>query len=224
MDRQVYGGVNQAVAAAVPAFTGSILDLGCGDGSFGVWLKSKGVHSVTGVTIHGPEASLARRSLDRVIEADLDHWQPDPEDRYDGIVASHVLEHLADPWNLLKRLRRAAKPGAWLVVALPNVLFWRQRLALLRGQFRYTDGGIMDSTHLRFFDWTTAGMLVAESGWALAGKTADGGFPGSRWTGPLRNPIDRLACKACPGLFGFQFVFRARLCAELPGVSDSVIP
>jgi 16S rRNA G1207 methylase RsmC len=42
MDRQVYGGVNRAVAESVPAFTGSILDLGCGDGSFGVWLKSKG--------------------------------------------------------------------------------------------------------------------------------------------------------------------------------------
>lgn len=224
MDRQVYGGVNRAVAEAIPAFTGSILDLGCGDGSFGVWLKSKGVRSVTGITIHGTEASLARRSLDRVIEADLDRWQPDLEDRYDGIVASHVLEHLADPWNLLKKLRRAAKPGAWLVVALPNVLFWRQRLAFLRGEFRYTDGGIMDSTHLRFFDWKTAGALLTKTGWAVGKQTADGGFPGSRWTGPLREPIDRLACKACPGLFGFQFVFRAQLCAELSGVSDSVIP
>jgi hypothetical protein len=58
----------------------------------------------------------------------------------------------------------------------------------------------------------------------VVAQTADGGFPGSRWTGPLRGGIDRLACKACPGLFGFQFVFKARLCAELPGVSDSVIP
>lgn len=224
MDRQVYGGVNRAVAEAVPGCTGTVLDLGCGDGSFGTWMKSRGVRSVTGVTIHGPEATLARRCLDHVIEADLDGWKPDPGDRYDGIVASHVLEHLSDPWSLLRRLRRAVKPDGWLVVALPNVLFWRQRLAFLGGSFRYADGGIMDATHLRFFDWSAAGTLLAETGWTTDLRRADGGFPGSRWTGPLRPSLDRLACRAFPGLFGFQFVFRARLCAELPGVSDSVTP
>jgi SAM-dependent methyltransferase len=224
MNRQVYGGVNRAVAEAIPACTGSVLDLGCGDGSFGVWLKSRGVRSVTGVTIHGPEAALARRCLDTVIEADLDRWQPDARDPYDGIVASHVLEHLSDPWNLLRRLRRVVKPDGWLVVALPNVLFWRQRLDFLRGSFRYADGGIMDATHLRFFDWSAAGALLTETGWTTDQRKADGGFPGSRWTGPLKPSLDRLACRACPGLFGFQFVFKAHLCAQWSGVSDSVTP
>jgi SAM-dependent methyltransferase len=222
MERQVYGGVNQAVAEAIPAFTGSVLDLGCGDGSFGAWLKSRGVRSVTGVTVHGPEATLARRSLDRVVEADLDHWLADEPDRYDGIVASHVLEHLSDPWRLLRRLHRAAKPGTWLVVAVPNVLFWRQRLQFVLGRFRYSQGGLMDDTHLRFFDWTTASTMLVESGWIPDRKIADGGFPGSRWAGPLKTSINRFACGVSPGLFGFQFVFRARLCADLARVSDSL--
>lgn len=222
MDRQVYGGVNRAVAQAVPTCTGSVLDLGCGDGSFGAWLKSHGVRSVTGVTVHGPEAALARQCLDRVIEADLDRWQPEETDRYDGIVASHVLEHLCDPWSLLRRLQRVARPETWLVVALPNVLFWRQRLSFLRGRFRYTGGGIMDSTHLRFFDWTAADGLLVESGWIPEVRLADGGFPGSRYSGPLRGAVDRLACRVWPGLFGFQFVFKARLCADLRRVPARV--
>jgi SAM-dependent methyltransferase len=214
MERQVYGGVNAAVAAAIPAHPGRVLDLGCGDGSFGTWLKGRGATRVTGVTIQGREAELAARVLDEVIETDLDRWEPAADAGYDGVVASHVLEHLVDPGRLLQAVRRRVNPGGWLVVGLPNVLFWRQRLAFFRGHFRYTQGGLMDDTHLRFFDWVTAQELVTRSGWNLEYAVADGGFPGSRWLGGGRLALDQAACRAWPGTFGFQFVFRARLTAQ----------
>ncbi len=219
MQRAVYGGVNQAVAALIPSGATRVLDLGCGDGSFGKWLKSNGVSSVTGVTVQGTEAELARRVLDEVIEADLDRWEPAEEQVFDGIVASHVLEHLSEPDRLLRVLQARVKPGGWLVAALPNALFWRQRLAFLAGNFRYTQGGIMDSTHLRFFDWTTAHALLTGNGWQPECAVADGSLPGSRWTGPLRPILNRWACRAFPGLFGFQFVFQARLPTRSPPVS-----
>lgn len=218
MKRPVYGGVNPAVAALIPPGATRVLDLGCGDGSFGKWLKSSGVTSVTGVTVQGTEAEMARRVLDEVIEADLDRWEPTEERGFDGVVASHVLEHLSDPDRLLRVVRTCVKPGGWLVAALPNVLFWRQRLAFLSGRFRYTQGGIMDSTHLRFFDWTTAHALLAGNGWQPEYAAADGGLPGSRWTGPFRPGLNQWACRAFPGLFGFQFVFRARLPTGSPPV------
>lgn len=221
MERQVYGGVNRAVAECIPPGADRVLDLGCGDGSFGEWLKGQGVRWVAGVTIHGPEADAARRRLDEVIEADLDRWQPGPGARYDGVVASHVLEHLVDPAGLLRRLPAVLKEGGWLVVALPNVLFWRQRLAFLLGRFRYTNGGLMDSTHLRFFDWAGARRLLEESGWEVELALADGGFPGSRWLGPARRVVDRLACRWGPGLLGFQFVFRARIHAQSRLIDDT---
>jgi len=211
MKRAVYGGVNEAVARMIPSPSGNILDLGCGDGSFGAWLQASGTCQVTGVTIQGTEAQLARERLPRVIEADLDRWEPPDAVTYDGIVASHVLEHLADPSRLLRSLRRTLRPGGWLVVGLPNILFWRQRLHFLLGRFRYTQGGLMDDTHLRFFDWQSAHQLLTASGWLVDESIADGGFPGSRWTGPLRSSLDQFACRAHPGLFGFQFVFRASL-------------
>lgn len=214
MKRAVYGGVNQAVARMIPRPSGNILDLGCGDGSFGAWLQASGDCRVTGVTIQGTEAQLARERLPQVIEADLDRWDPPDAATYDGIVASHVLEHLADPSRLLRSLRRTLRPGGWLVVGLPNILFWRQRLHFLLGRFRYTQGGLMDDTHLRFFDWHSAHQLLTASGWSVDESIADGGLPGSRWTGPLRPTLDRSACRLRPGLFGFQFVFRASLPAQ----------
>ena len=46
------------------------------------------------------------------------------------------------------------------------------------------------------------------------GSDADGGFPGTRWTGPLRPSLDQFACRVRPGVFGFQFVVRATLPAQ----------
>lgn len=101
MERHVYGGVNAPVAGLIPADRRRVLDLGCGDGSFGRWLKQQGSDWVTGVTIQDEEARRAASGLDEVICTDLDRWDPVGE-RYDGVVASHVLEHLADPSTLLQ--------------------------------------------------------------------------------------------------------------------------
>ncbi len=213
MERHVYGGVNAAVASLIPRDRHRVLDLGCGDGSFGRWLKQNGSNWVTGVTIQDEEARQAAVGLDEVICTDLDRWEPAGE-RFDGVVASHVLEHLVDPARLLRCLGRVVVPGGWVVVALPNALFWRQRLEFLSGRFRYSNGGIMDATHLRFFDWSSARNLVNQSGWPLEMALADGGLPGSRFLGSWRGAIDRWACRAWPAGFGFQFVFRARLQAS----------
>jgi len=221
MERHVYGGVNAAVAEWIPRDRGRVLDLGCGDGSFGRWLKDNGSSWVTGVTIQDEEARRAAAGLDEVICADLDGWEPEGE-RFDGVVASHVLEHLKDPGRLLRRLIRRVGPGGWLVVALPNALFWRQRFQFLAGRFRYTQGGIMDATHLRFFDADTARQLVEEAGWPVEAARATGGFPGSRFLGPCRGLVDETACRLWPGVFGFQFVFRARLRAPSRPVQQGV--
>jgi hypothetical protein len=59
------------------------------------------------------------------------------------------------------RLRAALVDGGTLIIALPNVLHWRQRLTFLRGTFRYTPGGIMDA---RIFASTTGRVRDAALG------------------------------------------------------------
>ena len=90
---------------------------------------------------------------------------------------------------------------------LPNVLFWKQRLEFLRGRFRYTDGGLTDRTHVRFFDWDSAEQLVRQAGFEVIERAADGVLPLSRLFGPaLAARMNRAALRRCPGLFGVQFV------------------
>jgi SAM-dependent methyltransferase len=208
---RVYGAVNRAVFECIPPSAKSVLDLGCGNGALGSALKARGACVVTGVTASSEEARLAGSVLDSVVLADLENADLASLGTFDVIVCSHVLEHLRDPGTVLAHLRSNLASDGRLVVALPNPLLWRQRIAFMSGRFRYTQGGIMDDTHLKFFDWFTARRLVETAGYQVVGAVAEGGFPGSRFLpGFLAGALDRLATTMRPGLFGVQFVIVAR--------------
>ena len=207
---QIYGAVNQPVLARVAGTTKRLLDIGCGTGALGRKIKEELDCNVVGITHSDSEAALAAECIDQVLVCDLNSLEPLDMDQFDCIVCSHVLEHLYHPNELLKRVRHLLSPEGTLIVALPNVLFWRQRLNFFRGNFRYTEGGLMDRTHYRFFDWVTAQELLTASGYSVIEASADGTFPLSRYLFGVGQWLDRAALKALPGLFGFQFVFVCR--------------
>jgi len=206
----VYSAVNAPVLVRIPPHARRVLDVGCGAGALGRAIKAQRPTEVVGVTRSEEEAVIARTVLDEVVSADLESADLAHLGRFDCIVCSHVLEHVREPARLLACLRDNLAADGVVLIALPNALHYRQRLAFLAGRFRYTDGGLMDRTHCRFFDWNTARDLVREAGLRLVEACAVGGAPGSRFLGPLRAPLDRAAARSRPGLFGVQFVLTAR--------------
>jgi SAM-dependent methyltransferase len=219
-DDNVYDALNLPVLDKVPQNTRKVLDIGCGTGTLGKALKNRCACEVTGITHSKAEADLATKHLDRVIVCDLDGYDFSDLKGFDCIICSHVLEHLREPRLTLTRLRPNLLPQGRLIVALPNALHWRQRMEFLLGRFRYADGGIMDKTHLRFFDWSTARSLVASSGYKVIHSLAVGNFPQPvfrRILPVIAKRIDKTACLALPGLFGWQFVVIAE--AAVPKVS-----
>jgi SAM-dependent methyltransferase len=222
----IYESLNQAVLHSIPVKSRRILDVGCGTGSLGSELKSGNEREVIGITFSSAEADLARAQLNQVLVVDLDSFVPTADlGQFDAIVCSHVLEHLREPKRLLSLLREHLVPGGSLVVALPNLLFWKQRVRLLRGNFKYTDGGLMDSTHLRFFDWDTARRLLTDSGFSLVNATAEGvcPLPVVRRVLPrcFAARLDATVTQLFPGLFGAQFVIVARVAGEEAKISAS---
>jgi len=117
---------------------------------------------------YSPEAAaLAEaRGVGRIIVGDIERLELDLEPcSFDLLIAGHVLEHLSDPWKVLKRLRGYLRPGGQFVGALPNVRHHSIVLPLvLKGKWQYEQSGVMDWTHLRFFSRGTALALVEEAG------------------------------------------------------------
>ena len=210
----VYEAFNEPVLQFIPTGAKKLLDLGCGNGVLGKYIQERWQAAVTGITYSETEAALARTNLDTVITADLNTFDFAELGQFDCIICSHVLEHLYEPEAVLRKLKGNLSETGTLIVALPNVLFYRQRLEFLKGHFRYTEGGgLMDSTHFRFFDWHTAQEMVQKAGFQIRSAASLGSFPLPvfRKIAPsLARKIDNWATKAYPGTFGWQFVIEAR--------------
>lgn len=130
-----------------------VLDLGCGGGHNGALLKRAGAREVVGVELDAGAAAQARKRLDAVVQGDLAHLDLAQlgDEQFDAILASDVLEHLADPEAVLARALTHLRPGGAVVVSLPNVAHVVVFANLLMKRWPRRSSGIFDRTHLRFF-------------------------------------------------------------------------
>jgi len=113
-----------------------ILDVGCGSGYLAHLLKRER----PSLEIHGcdiAEAALvqSREVLDVAYYLDLDRANlPEPNDKFDLVVCTEVLEHIYDVSRCVREIARVLKPGGFFIVTVPNLSFWRFRLEVLRGR------------------------------------------------------------------------------------------
>jgi 2-polyprenyl-3-methyl-5-hydroxy-6-metoxy-1,4-benzoquinol methylase len=196
-----------------------VLDVACGEGFLARQLQAKG-NRVTGVDalpapalpdafdtyvsheIHadfqGVIAALGGRTFDRVLFLD-------------------ILEHLDDPDRVLRESIAVLKPSGRLVVSVPNVANITQRLALLFGRFTYTDRGLLDRTHRRFYTWKTARRLVEDAGWTVELQRPTVmpielvlGLSPSNPIMRVMNRVLGVATRLLPRLLGYQVLLVAR--------------
>jgi SAM-dependent methyltransferase len=211
---------NPALLELLGRGCGRVLDVGCGAGDNAAWLRARDpACRVQGITHSPREAELAARHLARSWVFDLEQaWPPELEhEQFDALLCSHVLEHLRAPSRVLARLCRLLVPNGSVLIAVPNVLGWRQRLCFLGGRFEYAPSGVLDATHLRFFTYFTADkyLLADAPELVLVEKRVTGSVPLwwlRRHILPARaaQAIDALGCRALPNLFGGEILLKAR--------------
>lgn len=192
-----------------------VLDVGCASGFLRAFLPESDFYLV-GVERDPVLLAQAQQHYDEVHAADLNAALKVNLPTPNAIVLADVLEHLPDPEAvLINLLQRYAKPGTPILISLPNVAHLYVRLSLLLGQFNYTDRGILDRTHLRFFTLKTATQMLG---------ACDIRVTATRVTPvplPLVHPLfgekrllfpvhafSAFLASVLKGLLGFQFILR----------------
>lgn len=132
---------------------GRILDVGCANGGTGeLALRAKKCGYYCGVEVCEESARAARGRISEVIVADIETLIPPwPAQFFDVLILSEVLEHVRDPWAVLRKLHRCLKPGARVFASSPNIAHYSIIRMLLAGRWDLEAFGTMDEAHLRWF-------------------------------------------------------------------------
>jgi O-antigen biosynthesis protein len=147
-----------------------VLEFGCATGYMSEVLRARRGCHVTGVEISAEAADVAKTRCDRVLVGDAEELDYDAllgKERFDVALFADVLEHLRDPERLLRRVRKFLSRRGVVVASVPNVAHGSVRLALLAGEFRYRETGLLDDSHLRFFTHDTLLDLFEAAGYLI---------------------------------------------------------
>lgn len=146
----------------------TILDVGCACGANLLHIKSLNkTAQLYGVELNERAADIAscfaEVSNSNVESLAGKNWQ----EKFDYILMGDILEHLYDPWKVVKQMRDLLQADGCLVVSLPNIMHISVIKDLLQGNWEYKDSGILDRTHLRFFTKKEIETFFAEAGFEI---------------------------------------------------------
>lgn len=164
-----YAGLRSEMLPFFPAGSQKVLDVGCGEGWFGKSIKDKHQSEVWGVDISSKSIEIAKKNIDKAFCINISENHSDIPDHYfDSIFFNDVLEHLIDPYTLLKDIKCKLKDDGVVVASIPNMRHFRVLHKLLfKKDFEYEESGIMDKTHLRFFTQKSMIRMFQEAGYEI---------------------------------------------------------
>lgn len=207
-----FGTPRKEIESLLPEFSRKILDVGCGSGATLEWIKEQDRCEMSfGIELFPDAAKIAKTRIDEVyigsVESQLSEIK---KHKFDLILLLDVLEHLVDPWTILKKLiENNLENNGTVIACIPNVRYYKVILPLLlTSEWKYEHSGVLDKTHLRFFTKKRAIALLEESGLSTVKL--------------IRNPLDfslkrKVFNYASFGLFSDfltqQYVIRAEKCS-----------
>ena len=196
---------------------GRVLDVGCACGDLSALLAAKKKCRCTGfeADLESVEICWKRKVFDEVLQIDLNNFAaadyPRFWEAFDTIICGDVLEHLQRPDAVLAELKSLLKPGGCFLVSLPNAAHASIKTGLLLDDWSYTELGILDKTHLRFFTASSIAGMFADAGLKIT-TTCRTTLPPE---GFQKHKISELPSETAafilndPQSFVFQYVFRA---------------
>jgi GT2 family glycosyltransferase/SAM-dependent methyltransferase len=202
----------------------NVIDFGCSSGYVGRILRDKYNCKVFGIEIDASDAKEAEKYYEKVLNCDLEtyDWASDLKRfaPFNVAIFADILEHLRDPFKVLKMAKGLLGKDGFILVSIPNVAHTSVRLELLSGNLEYEDFGILDNSHLHFYTKKTASDLIKSAGFfiELIDSTSlvfSGGFIEEYFKKikiPISNKLKDLFLED-EGM-SYQYIFKASLSAK----------
>ncbi len=191
-----------------------VYDVGCAQGFLGQLLSPESF-VLYGMDLDPDAVNVAQAYYHLVQQVDIER-PPFPEfpQLPDVLVLADILEHTRYPEVCLRNLMETyLRSGGWVIVSVPNIANVFIRWSLLWGRFDYTERGILDRTHFRFFTRNTIFKLFHSVGLdvdrfaptPIPLPLINRNFEEGRLLWSLHQ-INALTARLFPTLFGYQII------------------
>jgi len=146
--------VRSEIEDLLPNYSEVTLDIGCGDGATLEWIKAtKRCEKTYGIEISESSYLKAKKILDETLNINIEKEKNFfMKKKFDLILVLDVIEHLIDPWKFLNLIKSRLNEGGSIIISVPNIRHYSILKDLIFfGNWEYSQSGILDRTHLRFF-------------------------------------------------------------------------
>ncbi len=146
-----------------------VLDIGCNDGAIIFYCKKSTPVEFYGIDVLPEKRDLClKRGYRSVLLEDIRECAFDyPENFFDVVICSHILEHLEEPEALLKTLGKVMRKDSLLLVASPSgpliCMLWRRHVTPLYSQASRKEESLKRFGHVSFFTLSDLKKLLTKS-------------------------------------------------------------
>lgn len=166
---------NPDLLAVLPS-ADHLIEVGCSTGAMARDYRSRHPNAHwLGIEIDPAYAERARQHCQQVLVGDVEQLIDDPA--LEPLLQAQCwifgdsLEHLRDPWTLLRKVHSLLPERGVVCACIPNAQHWSLQARLCLGQFIYENSGLLDRTHLRWFTPSTMTSLFEDSGFRIVSCT-----------------------------------------------------
>jgi len=161
------------------------LDIGCATGLLLNYLSKKG-WDVIGVEICRESAEYAINKFGLEIFIGTLQDASFPDNYFDVVHLSHLIEHVPDPLSLLIEVRRIIKKDGHVILTTPNVNGFQARVSGSKWRSAIPD-------HIFLFSKKTMREILTRTGFRVIKQVSWGGIPVGKKPDFIKKPADRVA-------------------------------
>ena len=163
----------------------NFLDIGCATGLLLNYMKNKGWNT-KGVEICRQSAEYGIKNFGLDIFIGTLEEAGFPDNYFDVVHFSHLIEHVPDPKALLYEVRRIMKKDSHIILTTPNADGFQARFAKEKWRSAIPD-------HVYLFTKKTMRTLLINTRYRIIKQVSWGGIPVGKRPNFLKRPADRLA-------------------------------